>query len=311
MNPVHLELRHLRSIQAIHTQGGLARAADVLNITQSALSHQVKAIETLAGVELFIRSVKPMRLTPAGQRLLRLADEVLPMVRDAEADLRKAGAGDIGRLHIAMECHACFDWLLPVLDRFRRSFPEVEIDIRAGLAFSALPALAGGEIDVVISMDPEDLAGITFQPLFRYAPTLVVASSHELASRPFVRPEDLADQCLITYPMDRQKLDAFSQFLTPAGVQPREVRQVELTELSLMLVSAGRGVAVMPDWVLRRHAASPDLALVPLGEGGMERGVYAALRRPELHRPYIAQFLELARTEAVRAPRQPPQSPFL
>ena len=74
---MHLELRHLRTVRAIHEQGGLARAASVLNITQSALSHQVKALEDQAGVELFTRRAKPMRLSPAGMRLLRLAEATL------------------------------------------------------------------------------------------------------------------------------------------------------------------------------------------------------------------------------------------
>ena len=139
---MHLELRHLRTVRAIHEQGGLARAAEVLNITQSALSHQVKALEEQAGVDLFVRRAKPMRLSPAGMRLLRLAEQVLPMVQATEAEFKGVEAGRIGRLHIAMECHACFDWLLPVLDIFRRAWPEVDLDIRQRLAFGALPALA-------------------------------------------------------------------------------------------------------------------------------------------------------------------------
>ena len=84
---MYLELRHLRTIRAIHQAGGVARAADVLNITQSALSHQVKALEDQAGVELFVRRAKPMRLSPAGMRLLRLAEQVLPLIDAAEAEL--------------------------------------------------------------------------------------------------------------------------------------------------------------------------------------------------------------------------------
>ncbi len=81
---MHLELRHLRTIRAIHEAGGLARAADLLNITQSALSHQVKGLEEQAGVELFVRRSKPLRLSSAGARLLRLAERVLPEVAAVE-----------------------------------------------------------------------------------------------------------------------------------------------------------------------------------------------------------------------------------
>ena len=303
MSQMHLELRHLRTVRAIHEQGGLARAADLLNITQSALSHQVKALEEQVGVELFVRRARPMRLSAAGMRLLRLAEQVLPLIEAAESELKGVEAGRIGQLHIALECHACFDWLLPVLDQFRRTFPEVDLDIRQRLAFTALPALQREEVDLVISMDPENLPGIHFEPLFDYAPTLVVPAGHPLAERGFARPEDLAQESLIVYPMDREKLDVFSEFLTPAGVEPRQVRQVELTDVTLMLVAAGRGVAVMPDWVLKRHAANPELAFVRLGEDGVRRRVYAAIRDPDLTQPYMQHVLRLARVEGVRAGR--------
>ena len=297
---MHLELRHLRTVRAVHEQGGLARAADILNITQSALSHQIKALEEQARVELFVRRAKPMRLSAAGMRLLRLAEQVLPLVAATEAEFKGVEMGRIGQLHIAMECHACFDWLLPVLDQFRRAWPDVDVDIRLGLAFGALPALVREEIDLVISSDPEDVPGVTFTPLFDYSPTMVVPAGHPLAAKAYAEPEDLADQTLISYPMDRARLDVFSKFLTPAGVEPARHRKVELTDVALMLVASGRGVAVMPDWVLRRHAANPELAMLPLGQGGMLCRLYAAVRDDDLSQPYMAYFLRRARTEPVR-----------
>ena len=300
---MHLELRHLRTIRAIHEQGGLARAAEVLNITQSALSHQVKALEDQVGVELFVRRARPMRLSAAGMRLLRLAEQVLPLIEAAESELKGVEAGRVGQLHIALECHACFDWLLPVLDQFRRTFPEVDLDIRQRLAFTALPALQREEVDLVISMDPEDLPGIHFEPLFEYAPTLVVPAGHPLAAKGFAVPQDLSTENLIVYPMDRERLDVFSEFLTPAGVEPSHVRQVELTDVTLMLVAAGRGVAVMPDWVLRRHASNPELALVQLTEKGLRRRAYAAVREADLAQPYMQHVLRLARADGVRGGR--------
>lgn len=297
---MHLELRHLRTVRAVHEQGGLARAADVLNITQSALSHQIKGLEEQAGVELFVRRAKPMRLSAAGMRLLRLAEQVLPLVAATEAEFKGVEMGRVGRLHIAMECHACFDWLLPVLDQFRRTWPDVDVDIRLGLAFGALPALVREQVDLVISSDPEEVPGVTFAPLFDYSPTMVLPAGHPLVAKGFVEPADLADQTLISYPMDRARLDVFSQFLTPAGIEPAHHRKVEQTDVALMLVASGRGVAVMPDWVLRRHAANPELAMLPLGQGGMLRRLYAAVRDDDLSQPYMAHVLRLARTEPVR-----------
>ena len=292
---MHLELRHLRTIRAIHDHGGLARAAEVLNITQSALSHQVRAMEDQAGTALFLRQTKPMRLSPAGMRLLALARQVLPLVEAAESEMRGVSQGRVGRMHIAMECHACFNWLLPALDQFRHLWPQVDIDVRAGLAFTALPALTRGDADLVISSDPEELPGVSFEPLFDYHPLLAVPATHPLAGRDSVEPADLATETLIAYPMDRARLDAFSHFLDPAGVRPAAVREIELTDVILLLVASGRGVAVLPDWVLAREAQNPDIRTLRLGRKGVTRRLYAAIRDEDRDLPFMQDMLRLAR----------------
>ncbi len=297
---MHLELRHLRSIKAIHDNGGLARAADALNITQSALSHQIKGLEEQTGVELFVRRSKPMRLSAAGQRLLRLAERVLPEVEAAQAEFAGLRAGRSGRLHIAIECHACFEWLFPVLEGFRKLWPDVDVDIRPGLAFDALPALAKEDVDLVVSSDPEELPGVTFTPLFEYSPVFVAASAHPLAARPFVEAEDFRGETLITYPVERSRLDVFSQLLSRARVEPAAIRQVELTAVILLLVASNRGVSVLPDWVVREVKYSSDYVTRPLTANGITRSLYAATRAEDAEKPYMVDLIRLARSEAER-----------
>lgn len=300
---MHLEFRHLRTIKAIHDAGGLARAAEILHITQSALSHQVKGLEDQTGIELFVRRSKPLRLSAAGMKLLRLAERILPEIDATEAEFDALRQGRAGRLHIAIECHACFDWLFPVLEAFRRAWPEIDIDIRPGLAFTALQALAREEVDLVISSDPEKLEGITFNPLFDYSPTFIAASTSPLAAKSFVTAEDFADQTLITYPVDRARSDVFSLLLTPARVEPKAHRQVELTAVILLLVASGRGVAVLPDWVLREVKYQPDYITRRVTEAGLTKRLYAATRSEDATEPFMAHFLRLARTEPVKLQR--------
>jgi LysR family transcriptional regulator for metE and metH len=300
---MHIEFRHLRTVKAIHEAGGLARAADLLHITQSALSHQIKALEEQAGVELFVRRSKPMKLSAAGMRLLRLAERILPEIAALEEDFKSLRSGKSGRLHIAIECHACYEWLFPVLEQFRKAWPEVDVDIRPGLSFDALPALGREEVDLVVSSDPETLSGIDFTPLFDYEPVFVAASAHPLAAKPFIEAEDFRDELLITYPVDRTRLDVFSQLLIPARVEPRAVRQVELTAVILMLVASNRGVAVLPDWVVRQVRYSSDYVTRPLTEQGITRRLYAATRSEESAKPFMSHFIRLARSEAVKLQR--------
>ncbi len=300
---MYVELRHLRTIRAIQQAGGLARAAEVLNMTQSALSHQVKGLEDQAGMELFVRRSKPMRLSAAGQRMLRAAERILPEIDLMEEEFRALRAGRSGRLHIAIECHACFDWLFPVLEMFRHAWPEIDVDIRAGLAFEALPALNREDVDLVISSDREPPPGIVFNPLFDYHPTFVASSQNPLAAKDFITAGDFRDQVLITYPVSRDKLDVFTEILTPAKVEPRAQRTAELTAVILMLVGSNRGVAVLPDWVMREVKSNADYITRPLGPEPVTKRMYAATREEDAAKPFIAHFLRLARSEPVKLQR--------
>jgi LysR family transcriptional regulator for metE and metH len=297
---MHIEFRHLRTVRAIHECGGLARAADQLNITQSALSHQIKGLEEQAGVELFVRRSKPMKLSAAGLRLLRLAHQVLPEVEKLEAEFNGLRDGRSGRLHIAIECHACFEWLFPVLEQFRKNWPDVDVDIRPGLAFDAMPALQKEEVDLVVSSDPENLPNVSFSHLFDYAPVFVASSSHPLAQKDFVEAEDFRGETLITYPVERSRLDVFSQLLTPAKVEPGAVRQAELTAVILLLVASNRGVSVLPDWVVREVKYSSDYVTRPITQKGLTRQLFAATRTEDLEKPYMQDLIQLAGEEARR-----------
>ncbi len=300
---MYIEFRHLRTIKAIHEAGGLARAADAMNITQSALSHQVKGLEDQVGMDLFVRRSKPLKLSAAGIKLLRLAERILPEMEALEEDFRGLKSGRSGRLHIAIECHACFEWLFPVLEQFRKAWPDVDVDIRAGLAFDALNALQREEVDLVISSDPENLNGVDFSPLFDYSPLFVAAANHPLAAKEWIEAEDFRDEILIAYPVDRTRLDVFQMLLMPAKVEPRSIRRVELTAVILLLVASNRGVTVLPDWVLREVKFSSDYVTRPLTKGGVTRRMYAATRDDDTRKPFMAHLIKLARAEPVKLQR--------
>lgn len=300
---MHIEFRHLRTIRAIHEAGGLARAAETLNITQSALSHQVKGLEDQAGVELFVRRSKPLKLSAAGHKLLKLAEKILPELEALEAEFSGLRSGKSGRMHIAIECHACFEWLFPVLEEFRKAWPDVDVDIRPGLAFDALPALQKEEVDLVVSSDPEDLDRVDFNALFDYEPVFVAARSHPLAQKDFIVAEDFRAETLITYPVERARLDVFTELLTPAKVEPKATRQVELTAVILLLVASNRGVAVLPDWVVREVRTSSDYVTRPLTKNGLTKRLYAATRSDDTTKPFVAHLLRLARQIPVKLQR--------
>lgn len=163
-----LEIRHLETLTAIREGGSLQEAAERLHLTQSALSHQLRDLETRLGTPLLNRRTRPARLTTAGLRVLALADEVLPRIRATERELQRLAAGRSGRLHLAIDCHSCFQWLMPALDAFRVQWPDVALDLSAAFSFAPLPALVRGDLDLVITSDPQPLEAVQYLPLFKY-----------------------------------------------------------------------------------------------------------------------------------------------
>ena len=289
-----IELRHLKTLAALRETGSLVAAAERLYLTQSALSHQIKDLEDRLNCTLFIRKTKPPRFTSAGHRLLQLADDVLPMFRGAERDLSRWVGGQAGRLHMSIECHSCFQWLIPAIDRYRSHWPEVELDLSAGFNFAPLPALVRGDLDLVISSDPVDLSGIVFLPLFEYEALLAIGKQHRLRVRNYIEPDDLIPETLITYPVDRNRLDIFTRFLDPADIEPKVVRTAELTAMMMQLVATGRGVASLPNWALTEYLQKDYIIAKSLGQDGQWGILYVAIREDQQSSPFMEDFLHTA-----------------
>ncbi|MFM2485084.1 LysR family transcriptional regulator [Celerinatantimonas yamalensis] len=289
-----IELKHLKTLRYLRESETLVDAATRLCLTQSALSHQLKSLEQQIGAQLFIRKSKPLRFTIAGLRLLELADCVLPEFEHAERDLTRLVSGQSGRLHLAIECHSCFNWLMPAIDIYRGLWPDVALDFSSGFSFEPLPELAQGKLDLVVTSDPLPEVGICYQALFAYQPMLAVAPEHPLASKDKIEPEDFATQTLISYPVESQRLDLFNLFLQPAGVQPRAIRQVDMTMMMMQLVASGLGVAVLPNWALHEYVQKGYVVARHLGDGLLWQNLYLAMREEEQNASHLRAFMQIA-----------------
>lgn len=290
-----IDLRHLRTLHALRETDSLPDAAERLHLTQSALSHQFRELENRLGMPVFVRKSKPVRFTTAGLKLLQLADQVLPLIRTTERNLGKLAGGTADRLHIAIECHSCYQWLMPSLDEFRSAWPDVELDLASGLSFAPLPALERGDLDLVVTSDPIPMPGITYVPLFGYEAMLAIDKHHALREKPYVEPADIASQTLITYPIERNRLDIFTRFIEPAEIEPAQVRTAEMTIMMMQLVASGRGVCCLPNWAVHEYTLRGYVIAKRLGEQGLHATLYAAVRSDMLEVPYMSDFLLTAK----------------
>jgi len=290
-----LERIHLAIVQEVVKQGSLTAAADTLCLTQSALSHSVKKLESLLGTAIWRREGRQLIPTQAGEYLLAVANRVLPQLNQAEERLRQYAEGERGTLRIGMECHPCYQWLLKLVAPYLARWPDVDVDVKQKFQFGGIGALFGFEIDLLVTPDPLFKPGLRFEPVFDYEQVLVVPRSHRLAGATHVLPRQLAQEILITYPVAPERLDVFNQFLTPAGIAPRQHRSIETTDILLQMVASGRGVTALPRWLVEEYATRMDITPVRLGRHGLKKQIFLGLRESDGDVDYLQDFVEMAR----------------
>ncbi|XZG70147.1 LysR family transcriptional regulator [Chitinibacteraceae bacterium HSL-7] len=287
-----LELRHLKTLAALRDTGNLTRAAERLFLTQSALSHQIRQLESHYGLELFSRK-QPLKLSLAGEKLAQLASELLPRILEVERDIARLREGQAGSLRIAVECHTCFDWLMPAMDTFRNHWPEVELDIVSGFHADPVQLLFEDRADVAIVSEQGDETQISYQPLFSYEMVALLANDHPLASKATLEAHDFADETLITYPVPDDMLDLVRKVLRPAGVNPKR-RTTELTVAMLQLVASRRGIAVLPRWSVQPYLERQYVIAKPIGSG-LTSELFAAMPRARASTTYMQDFVDTTR----------------
>jgi LysR family transcriptional regulator for metE and metH len=286
-----LEISHLKLVKALQEFGTVSQAAESLYISQSALSHQIKKLEDLLQDTIFVRHSDPIKLTTQGRKLLDFADTILPKVAMFEQELLHI---ESRRLQIAIECHVCFDWLMPTLDAYHIKQPKVDFDLSLAFSFEPMTALKNYDVDMVITSDPRMDTNFAYFPLFEYQMFMVMAKEHTLADTQYLQPKDLQNQVLLTYPVEHSRLDIFNYFLTPAKIMPHKIRKVELPLMITRLIMNNQGVATMPSWSLTASQKS-QLCLKPLGENGLWRTLFVAVRENDKHLAHLQDFITIAK----------------
>jgi len=289
-----LEFRHFKTLIALAETGNLSKAARRVHLSQPAVSHQIRAIESGHDVELFERKSSPLRLTAAGQLLVELAYDVVRRVQDGERDLARIAQGQAGQLRIAVECHSCFDWLMPSMDAFREHWPQVELDLVSGFHADPLGLLAENRADLVIVSHAQKRAGVTFHPLFAYEVLGLLSRHHPLTRKAYLTARDFKPETLVTYPIPDERLDLVRDVLRPAKVNPAR-RTTELTVAILQLVASGRGVAALPGWTVQPFLDRDYVIAKPIGKTGLRSRLYAATTTSAAALAYMGEFVRTMR----------------
>lgn len=290
-----LDRSHLELLRAVDQFGSMTAAAEHLNLTQSALSHTAKKLEQQLGLSIWHREGRSLRLTQAGQYLLAVSNRVVPQLMHAEDRLQQFAIGERGTLRIGIECHPCYQWLLKVVSPYLAGWPDVDVDVKQKFQFGGIGALFGFEIDMLVTPDPLYKTGLIYEPVFDYEQVLVVGPKHDLRNAPFAQPVHIANETLITYPVEIDRLDIYTQFMTPAGVSPRRHKPIESTDVMLQMIASGRGVAALPRWLVEEQSSRFEVYPVRLGRQGIAKKIFLGFREEDAGVDYLSAFVDLAR----------------
>lgn len=289
---MNLEIRHLKLVTAIAETGSVTRAGHRLHLTQSALSHQLRDAEEQLGAPLFERKSGKMILTAAGERLLQTARTVLCELERAEAEIQQNGTVPKGLIRMSTQCHTVYHWLPPRLSFFQRQFPEVEVQLVIEATSNPFEALLEGKLDLAIVNEPIRNSKIRYLPLFEDEVVIAVPREHRFARKSFAAPEDFAAETLLLYP-PKEDSTLLMKILEPAGIRPRKILELTLTEAIIEMVIGGLGIAALPKWTVAPQLASGALIGVPLKPPGCRWTWSVAQLRDKRVPEYVREFISV------------------
>ena len=296
-----MEIRHLRLIKTIAEEKGITKSLNKLFLTQSAVSHQLRDIEERIGCKIFYRSKNQWLLTPEGRILYDSAVKVIGEIDLAMDKVNGMREGHAGTIRISTGCYTTYHWLPGFLTRMKVLYPKLDVQIVVEATHRPLQNLLDNALDLGITSDPADDKSLKYIELFKDEVLAVMSVNDEIARKKYLSAEDFKTQTLIIYSYPLESVSVYQYFLKPLKVMPKEIITIPLTEVALEMVKAGMGIMTMPKWAMKPFVSIPEIQLVKIGQKGLMRTHYAAIRHEDSDKKYIADFIENLKEELPKA----------
>src|SRR5919202_3606684 len=301
-----LDVRRMRVLREVAVRGSFSAAAEALSFTQSAVSQQIAALEREAGATLVERSARGVRLTEAGEAVVRHTEAVLARLAEAEAELEAIAGLRGGRLRSAAFESAGATLMPLAIAAFRERHPAIELSMAMLEPEDSLPQLRAGELDLALTFDSHGGAGvdgIALQHLLDDPMYLVVPRDHPLAHRRHLRLADLAEEAWIGGPADCECNRLIRRTCAAAGYDPRIAFETDDYTAVQGFVAAGVGVSLIAELGLR--TVRDDIVVRSLVRETPVRHIYAATLAEGYRSPATQAMLEILGEVAERYERRP------
>ncbi|MEH6471097.1 MAG: LysR substrate-binding domain-containing protein [Halopseudomonas sp.] len=278
---MRLDIKHWQMLKAIDEAGTLRKAAYVLGITQSALSHRLAEAERRLGGLLFEREGRRLRQTSAGRAMTQTANQIIPALQRAEFDFQQMANNETTVVRFGVAAYSCYHWLPSFLKVMSKNEPGIQLELVASATQNPLLNLQEGTVDVVLAPGHLAIPGIDSIPVFKDELVLVTHSNHALATKQFIEATDLEGEDYLTYSKSAQPGFEYERFIRPSGVVPHLVTVVEVTDAIVELIAAGFGVSILSRWAVQSAIKNESISAVSLGESKLDLGWSALVRESE------------------------------
>ncbi len=272
-----LSIKHLQVLAAFRRTGRLSKIAEVLKLTPSAVSRRIDEAEARLGLALFAKASNRVRLTPAGEYILQAAERILADLDRVESVAARLGSDVHHVIRIGMSVYRSFAWFPDFAAYLAKARPGIRLELAAD-DMNELDALKGHGVDIVMTPLVDDFPGTSRVELFADDLVALVAPSHRLAKRRFMRPEDVAPEDFYTYSLAVRPGFEYLEYLLPSHAAPHRYIVVAAPEAAAALARGGQGLTILSKWAVQADLDDGRLIGLALGERGLKISWGALLR---------------------------------
>lgn len=266
-----LDSRQLRAFTVLARTGSFTQTAHELHLTQSAISHAMKALERDIGCRLLDRLGKTVVLTQAGEQLLVHAEKILGEMTVARAELGHLGKWGSTRLRIGASTTACQYVLPAVLREFKESFPHCAISIEPGDTPEMIEALQAHRIDLAVNLEPRRDERLEFRPLFTDELQFILSPLHPWARAGRVDRSEIGKQHYILYGKTSYTFRMVEEYFRQEEIVLHSLLDLGNMEAIKELVKLGLGISILAPWTARNELSEGSLVGLPLGKRKLRR----------------------------------------
>jgi len=286
-----MEFKYFKLIKTIAEEGSISNSADRLFLTQSALSHQLRDLESRLGFRVFIRSRNKWKLTEEGAELYLLAKKVLKDIDEGLDRIQNVKAGSKGKIRISTECYSFYRGLPSFVQKTGLLYPEIELELVIEATHKPIEKILENELDLAIITSKKNDDRLAYIDLFEDEVFMLVHEENLLNMKKSISPDDFRSVHLIIHSFPLETVSIHQIYLKRHQIDPLKISAIPLTEVSLEMVKANMGVMCLPKWALKSFQIPKEISYKKIGDKGLKRTHSLVVRKSDLHKKYIKDFM--------------------